>query len=107
MVANPISGQNSAKARYDGSEPATISATPKPTAAANSSRTRTLGRRAARSAPVNEPTASAEPSRPNSLAPFPKTSVAIRADVIWKFMPKVPAKNTRTRIISIFGWPRR
>ena len=43
---------------------------------------------------------------PNSPAPLPKTSVAIRAEVIWKFMPKVPAKNTITRIIIIFGWLR-
>ena len=47
-----------------------------------------------------------EPSSPNSLAPLPNTSVAIRAEVIWKFMPNVPAKNTSTRTISILGWLR-
>ena len=51
-------------------------------------------RRAASSAPVSEPTAMNVPSRPYSLAPLSKTSVAISAEVIWKFRPKVPAKNT-------------
>ena len=43
---------------------------------------------------------------PYSPAPLPKTWVAIRAEVIWKFIPKVPAKNTITRIAIMFGWPR-
>ena len=43
---------------------------------------------------------------PNSPAPLPKTSVAISAEVIWKFIPKVPAKNTMIRIIIILGWLR-
>ena len=43
---------------------------------------------------------------PNSPAPLPNTWVAIRAEVIWKFMPNVPAKKTSTRTISILGWRR-
>ncbi len=93
------------KEMYDGSTPATISATPKPAADPSSNLSRTFGRRAASSAPESEPIASAEASRPNSPAPLPNSSVAIRAEVIWKFMPKVPAKKTTTRISSIFGCP--
>ena len=65
-----------------------------------------VDRRAAINAPASEPMAMNEPSSPNSLAPLSKTSVAIRAEVIWKFMPKVPAKNTSTSTISILGWLR-
>ena len=43
---------------------------------------------------------------PNSPAPLPNSWVAISAEVIWKFIPKVPAKKTSTRTISIFGWER-
>ena len=43
---------------------------------------------------------------PNSPAPLPKTWVAISAEVIWKFIPKVPAKKTSTRIRIIFGCER-
>ena len=38
------------------------------------------------------------PSRPYCVAPLPKTSVAISADVSWKLSPKVPVKNTIARI---------
>ena len=106
IVQKPITGAKQAKARYDGSSPATISATPKPVAAKMSSRSRIVGRRAASSAPASEPTASAEPRMPNSPAPLSKTWVAMSAEVIWKFIPKVPAKKTSTRIIIIFGWER-
>ncbi len=71
-----------------------------------SSRSRTRTRRAAISAPVSEPTAITDPSTPYSVAPLWNTSVAISAEVIWKFMPNVPAKNTMIRIRIIFGWLR-
>ncbi len=64
-------------------------------------------RRAAISAPVSEPTAIAEPSRPYSVAPWWKTWVAISAEVIWKFRPKVPAKKTMLSTIIRSGRPRR
>ena len=40
---------------------------------------------------------------PNSPAPLPNSSVAIRAEVIWKFIPKVPAKKTSTSTIIMTG----
>ena len=105
-VQKPMTGHIAAKSTYDGISPAAISAAPKPSAATTSSRTRIVDRRADISAPASEPIAMNEPSSPNSLAPLPNTSVAIRAEVIWKFMPNVPAKNTSTRTISILGWLR-
>ena len=62
------------------------------------------GRRAERR--VSEPMATAEPRMPNSPAPLPNTCVAISAEVIWKFIPNVPAKKTSTSTISIVGWRR-
>ena len=34
------------------------------------------------------------PRRPYSVGPLSYTSVAIRAEVIWKFRPKVPVNPT-------------
>ena len=34
------------------------------------------------------------PSRPYAVGPLSNTSVAISAEVIWKFRPKVPVKPT-------------
>ena len=96
--AIPITGVQIAKATYDGSSPATISATPNATAAMITRRCRIRPRRAASSAPDSEPIASVVPRMPYSLAPLWNTSVAISADVSWKFSPKVPAKNTMVRI---------
>ena len=59
-------------------------------------------RRAASSDPSSEPTARIEPRTPYSPAPLPYTSVAIRAVVIWKFSPNVPAQNT-TAITSMMS----
>jgi hypothetical protein len=83
--------------------PAAISTTAKVSEAATTRRWRTYGRRAAHREPVSEPTARNVPSRPYSVAPFPKTWVAIRAEVIWKLRPKVPVKNTIARISSRSG----
>jgi hypothetical protein len=94
----PITGVQMANSRYDGSRPATISVSPKVIAAMITSRCRIRPRRAARRAPDSEPIARVVPSRPYSPAPLWNTSVAIRAEVIWKFRPKVPAKNTMVRI---------
>ena len=65
-----------------------------------------MTRRAAISAPTSDPTAIDEPRMPYSPAPLPNTWVAISAEVIWKFIPNVPAKKTITRIAIIFGWLR-
>ena len=48
-----------------------------------------------------------EPSRPYSVAPLWKIWVAIRAEVIWKLRPNVPAKKTTHRISIRSGRPRR
>ncbi len=69
-------------------------------------RCRTRTRPAAISEPASEPTAMNVPSSPYSVGPLSKTSVAISADVIWKFSPKVPAKNTVARISNRSGRPR-
>ena len=95
----PSSGVSAANATYDGIRPSTISTIPNASPARITSRSRGRPtRRAPRSAPVSDPMARVEPSRPYSPGPFSKTWVAIRAEVIWKFMPNVPAKNTATRI---------
>ena len=41
------------------------------------------------------------------MAPWWKTWVDIRAEVIWKFSPNVPAKNTIERTSIRSGRPRR
>ena len=60
-------------------------------------------RRAASSEPASDPMARIEPRRPYSPAPLPKTSVAMRAVVIWKLSPNVPAQNTMARISRMSG----
>ncbi len=47
-------------------------------------------RRAASRAPARDPIAMNDPSTPYSPAPLWNSRVAIRALVIWKFIPKVP-----------------
>ncbi len=46
------------------------------------------------------------PSRPYSVAPLSKTWVAMSAEVIWKFSPKVPAKKTTASTSIRSGRPR-
>ena len=46
-----------------------------------------------------------EPSRPYSPAPLSNTSVAISAEVSWKFRPNVPTKNTIARTSIRSGRP--
>ena len=63
------------------------------------------GRRAAMSAAVSEPTAMIEPRMPYASAPLPYTSVAMRALVIWKFIPKVPSMKTMNMTSWMSGRP--
>ena len=58
-------------------------------------------RRAAPVAPMIEPTAMNEERMPKDPASFPNTVVAMRALVIWKFMPSALTTKMRTRMMRM------
>jgi transcriptional regulator with XRE-family HTH domain len=99
----PQSGSITANVRYEGINPDSSSTAPKAIDAPMMIAWRGRRRRAASSDPASDPTARIEPSKPYSPAPLPNTSVAIRAVVIWKLSPNVPAQNTMARIIKMSG----
>ncbi len=80
--------------RYEGESASKPKPVPKKSAAATISRSRGLLRLATTSDPAIAPTARAVLIRPKPPAGSLNTSVAIMADVIWKFRPKVDTMPT-------------
>ena len=100
-ATRPSSGRIAAYVAYVGISPAPISTIAKASAITTTNRPRgRVCRRAASSAPVSEPTAMNVPRIPYAAAPLWNCCWAISAEVIWKFMPKVPTKNATHRISS-------
>ena len=63
-------------------------------------------RAAAATAPRIDPTAMNEERTPNCPAFLPKTSVAIRALVIWKFIPRAETTKMSSRMTRMSVRPR-